>query len=73
MLKKGIYQHFKGKRYELIGVAKHSETLEEMVVYRALYDNMELWVRPAAMWEETLEHNGEIVQRFTFITDKSCI
>lgn len=73
MLKKGIYQHFKGKRYELIGVAKHSETLEEMVVYRALYDNMGLWVRPAAMWEETLEHNGEIVQRFTFITDKSCI
>ncbi len=73
MLKKGIYQHFKGKRYELIGVAKHSETLEEMVVYRALYENMELWVRPAAMWEETLEHNGEIVQRFTFITDKSCI
>ncbi len=71
MLKKGIYQHFKGKRYELIDVAKHSETLEEMVIYRALYGSMDLWVRPATMWEETVEHNGKIVQRFTLITDKT--
>lgn len=71
MLKKGIYQHFKGKRYELIDIAKHSETLEEMVIYRALYGSMDLWVRPVTMWEETVEHNGKIVQRFTLITDKT--
>lgn len=71
MLKKGIYQHFKGKRYELIGIAKHSESLEEMVVYRALYGDMDLWVRPAAMWEEIIEYNGKMVQRFTFIADSS--
>lgn len=51
----GIYRHFKGNRYEVIGMAKHSETLEPMVVYRALYGEGGLWVRPAAMWSETVD------------------
>jgi len=51
-IKPGIYRHFKGNEYEVIGVASHSETLEPMVVYRALYGERGLWVRPAAMWEE---------------------
>lgn len=61
----GIWRHFKGKLYEVIGVCRHSETLEEMVVYRALYGDGGLWVRPASMWLETVERDGEIFQRFT--------
>lgn len=64
----GRYRHFKGNEYEVIGIAKHSETLEEMVVYRALYGNGDIWVRPAAMWNETLERDGKTVQRFTYIS-----
>ncbi|MBQ0018501.1 MAG: DUF1653 domain-containing protein, partial [Clostridiales bacterium] len=52
MLKQGKYRHYKGNYYELIGMARHSETLEDMVVYRALYGEMGLWVRPASMWSE---------------------
>ena len=66
-LRKGIYRHFKGGEYELLDVARHSETGEEMVVYRALYGERALWVRPASMWEETVMHNGEVVCRFTYI------
>ena len=51
----GIYRHFKGNRYEVIGMAKHSETMEPMVVYRALYGEGGLWVRPAAMWNEIVD------------------
>ena len=51
----GIYRHFKGNRYEVIGMAKHSETMEPMVVYCALYGEGGLWVRPAAMWSETVD------------------
>lgn len=54
-IKPGIYQHFKGNRYEVIGVANHSETMEPMVVYRALYGEHGLWVRPAAMWNEIVD------------------
>ena len=50
----GTYRHFKGNLYRVIGVARHSETLEEMVVYQALYGERGLWVRPAAMWNETV-------------------
>ena len=57
-LKPGIYQHFKGNRYELLYVATHSETLEPMVVYRALYGEGGVWVRPAHMWSEHVEKNG---------------
>lgn len=66
LLKPGFYRHFKGGRYELIGIAKHSETLEEMVVYRALYGEGGLWVRPASMWEETVLHDGKEVLRFAW-------
>ncbi len=65
MIEKGLYKHFKGNMYEVIGVCKHSETLEEMVVYKALYGEGGLWVRPLSMWEEVVEHNGERVKRFT--------
>mgnify|MGYP003377702319 FL=1 len=66
-IKLGRYRHFKGKEYEVLGLAKHSETLEKMVVYRALYGNRDIWVRPLSMWEETVERNGGTVQRFTYI------
>lgn len=69
MIKPGKYRHFKGNEYEVIGTAKHSETLEEMVVYRALYGEFGLWVRPAKMWEETVERDGKTYQRFTYIGD----
>ena len=68
-IKKGKYRHFKGNEYEVIGVAKHSETLEEMVVYRALYGEGGLWVRPADMWDETVEREGVSFKRFTYIGD----
>jgi len=67
---KGIYRHFRGNLYELIDVAKHSETLESMVVYRAPYNSHSLWVRPASMWEEIVEHEGKKVKRFTLIEEK---
>ncbi len=63
----GKYRHFKGKEYEVVGIARHSETLEELVVYRALYGDGGLWVRPVAMWDETVQHEGRSVPRFTKI------
>lgn len=63
----GKYRHFKGKEYQLLGVAAHSETLEPMVVYRALYGDGSLWVRPAAMWQETVERDGYRGPRFQYI------
>lgn len=68
-LKPGKYRHFKGNEYEVLGVANHSETLEEMVVYRALYGEQGLWVRPLSMWLETVERDEQIYQRFTWIGD----
>ena len=64
-LKPGIYRHFKGNLYELIGIAKHSETLEPMVVYRALYGEGGLWVRPASMWSEIVDKEGYWGPRFS--------
>lgn len=66
-LKPGIYQHFKGNRYELLYVATHSETLEPMVVYRALYGEGGIWVRPAHMWSEHVEKNGYSGPRFALV------
>lgn len=66
-LKPGKYRHFKGGEYELMGVAKHSETLEPMVVYRALYGEGGLWVRPAAMWTEWVEKENYQGPRFQYI------
>lgn len=68
-LKIGRYRHFKGKEYRLLLVARHSETEEPMVVYQALYGDRGFWVRPASMWCETVERNGERVPRFAYIGD----
>jgi len=69
----GGYRHFKGGEYEVIGVARHSETHERLVVYRPLYGEAEgsLWVRPLAMFLETVEHQGRTVPRFTPIDDEA--
>ena len=66
-IKPGRYRHFKGTEYEVLGVARHSETQEELVVYRALYSDFGLWVRPARMWNETVERDGKTFRRFTYI------
>ena len=60
----GKYRHFKGNEYEVIGIARHSETEEPMVVYRALYDDFGVWVRPAGMWNETVVRDGKTFTRF---------
>ena len=66
-LKPGKYRHFKGNEYELVGIAKHSETLEPMVVYQALYADRGLWVRPAAMWQEPVDREDYHGPRFVYI------
>ena len=66
-IKIGRYHHFKGNEYEVLYLAKHSETLEPMVVYRALYGEHGVWVRPASMWNETVERDGKTYRRFTYI------
>lgn len=66
-IKPGRYRHFKGNEYEVIGLARHSETEEELVVYRALYGDFGLWVRPVSMWNETVERDGKTFRRFTYI------
>lgn len=71
MIKLGRYRHFKGGEYEVIGIARHSETREEMVVYRALYSEGGLWVRPASMWEETVTRDGKTSSRFTYIGEET--
>lgn len=68
-IKLGKYRHFKGNEYRVIGIAKHSETLEEMVIYQALYGEGGYWVRPASMWNETVERDGKVYKRFTYIGD----
>ena len=65
--KKGKYRHFKGGEYELVGIASHSETLEPMVVYRALYGEGGLWVRPAAMWTEQVDREAYHGPRFIYV------
>ena len=66
-IRPGRYRHYKGKEYEVLFLARHSETEEEMVVYRALYGDRGHWVRPAKMWNETVETDGRHVKRFTYI------
>lgn len=66
-LKIGKYRHFKGNEYALLGIASHSETLEPMVIYRALYGDNALWVRPAKMWGEIVEKDGYCGPRFQYI------
>ena len=66
-IRPGKYRHFKGGEYEVLGMATHSETLEPMVVYQALYGERGLWVRPAAMWTEQVEREGKTMPRFTYV------
>lgn len=66
-LKPGVYEHFKGNRYEVLSVARHSETLDEFVVYRALYGEHGLWIRPLKMFLEQVKHNGKIMPRFKYV------
>lgn len=66
-IKKGRYRHFKGNEYEVIGTARHSETTKEYVVYKALYGDGGLWVRPKEMWNETVDRDGKTFKRFEFI------
>ena len=73
-MKLGKYQHYKGNFYEVIGIARHSETLEEMVVYKALYDSEKfgknaLWTRPKSMFLEDVEVDGKKVPRFKFVEE----
>lgn len=63
----GRYRHFKGNEYRVLYIARHSETLEEMVVYQALYGEMGIWVRPAAMWNEIVEREGQTFKRFEYV------
>lgn len=69
-IKLGKYRHFKGNEYEVIGIGKHSETLEEMVIYRALYGDGGYWVRPASMWNEEVVRDGKTYTRFTYIGEE---
>ena len=66
-IKLGRYRHFKGNEYEVIAVAKHSEDLSPMVVYKALYGEGDVWVRPADMWDEEITRDGKTFKRFEFI------
>ena len=66
----GLYRHYKGGLYRLIGIARHSETLEEMVVYQALYGERGLWARPRAMWEEQITVNGASQPRFARLPEE---
>ena len=67
MVSPGVYRHYKGQQYEVLGIARHSETEEEFVVYRALYGDRGLWIRPFAMFTESVEKGGVSVPRFSRI------
>lgn len=69
IIKGGIYRHYKGNRYMVLDMATHSETLEPMVVYKALYGEGGVWVRPANMWDEPIVKDGITVPRFAYIGD----
>jgi hypothetical protein len=66
----GIYKHYKGNKYKVLGIAKHSETLEEMVVYQALYGEMGIWVRPLSMWSEEVSVDEKKILRFMLTEEK---
>jgi len=66
----GVYRHYKGNQYEAVGFAKHSETLEDMVIYKALYGEGGTWVRPLSMWENLVEADGKTVKRFEMVSER---
>ncbi|RTL05866.1 DUF1653 domain-containing protein [Candidatus Dependentiae bacterium] len=68
-IQKGVYQHYKGNLYEVIDIARHSETLEQLVVYKALYGDYGLWVRPLSMFTEDVVIEGQQKKRFTLISN----
>ena len=68
-IKPGKYRHYKGNYYEVLGMARHSETVEEMVVYKALYGDGGVWVRPASMWNEEVEVGNQRVPRFALVEE----
>jgi len=70
MIESGRYQHFKGNFYQVLHVAKHSETQELLVVYQPEYGERDIWVRPLAMFDETIERDGKILKRFSKVEDK---
>lgn len=72
-LQNGIYQHYKGQLYEVIGVGHHTETEEELVFYRSLYGRYGFWVRPISMFCEEVEVNGRIISRFTYLGRAGCV
>ena len=69
-VKLGKYRHFKGNEYEVLAIAKHSETCEPLVIYRALYGEGGVWARPLSMWNKQVERDGKIYQRFTYIEEQ---
>lgn len=71
VIKPGRYRHYKGNEYEVIGIGTHSETMEAMVIYRPLYGEGGLWVRPASMWNEIIEKDGKNNKRFEYIGEAS--
>ncbi len=70
-VKKGIYKHHKGKQYEVLEIAKHSETEEDFVVYKALYGDYGIWIRPLRMFNESVEKDGTFVKRFEYKEDQN--
>jgi len=70
MLKTGLYRHYKGNLYRLLMIARHSETLEDMVIYQDVNAPEKIWARPAVMWEETVEVHGKTVARFEFLAEE---
>ena len=70
-IRPGRYRHFKGKEYEVLSVARHSATEEEYVVYRQLYGEHSLWVRPASMWNEMVNRDGKTQRRFTYVGEEA--
>ena len=70
-IRPGRWRHFKGNEYQVLGLARHSETLEDMVVYRALYGDGGLWVRPASMWNEMVTRDGKTQRRFTYVGEEA--
>ena len=69
MIKPGLYRHYKGNLYRLLYIARHSETLEEMVIYQDVNDPAKIWARPASMWEERVEVGGKAVARFEYLEE----
>lgn len=70
-IRPGLYRHFKGGEYRVLFLARHSETEEWMVVYQALYGEKGIWVRPASMWNETVEREGVCLPRFRYIGEEA--